>query len=177
MLARRLLIRTGLLAAVAAVLEGCGFQPVYGQRDDGQSPVEKLAEIEVALLDGRNGQVMRQALQRRLEGAHSSAAKLYDLTVNYNLSEEGVALQRSDSHSTRIRAFGTASWTLLARDASRTSLASGFARSGDGFNQFDNQDFYGDLAGEKLALRVADQLADQIAVALAGYFRGRGDAS
>lgn len=171
---RRLFVRSVLLTASAMALSGCGFQPVFGRLGDGQSASNDLAEIEVGLLDGRYGQLVRQALQRRLEGASSAAVKRYDLSVNFSYAQEGVALQESDSNATRARSTGTASWTLLARDAKRTSLASGFARASDGFNIFDQQNFYSDLSTERAVGRIADNLADQISVALAAYFRTHG---
>jgi LPS-assembly lipoprotein len=165
--------RRRVLACVAgAALTGCGFQPVYMPTASGKPGVaeRELAAIQVDLMPDRPGQVLRQALQRRLEGAGDSAARRYDLSVGFGLAGEGLAVQ-ANSIATRVRLIGTAYWTLSAQDPGRTKLTSGYAKAVDGYNIFDAQYFTADLETEALTRRVAEALADQITIQLAAYFR------
>jgi LPS-assembly lipoprotein len=72
-----------------------------------------------------------------------------------------------------MRLTGNASWTLLARDAKRTPLTGGAARSIDGLNIIDAQYFAADLETEAVQARIAGNIADQIATQLAIWFRKR----
>ena len=167
--------RRRLLALTACgALSGCGFQPVYMPTASGNAgPAQReLAAIQVALLPDRPGQLLRQALQDRLEMGSSGVAHRYDLTVTYWVSGEGIAVQ-TDNTATRIRAVGNARWTLAAQDPAHTNLTSGSARSIDAINILDTQYFAADMELDALYRRVADAVADQITTQLATYFRKR----
>jgi LPS-assembly lipoprotein len=167
-----------LALAAGAALSGCGFQPVYMPAASGAdgSAQRELAAIQVALISDRPGQLLRQALQDRLEMGGSGGARRYDLTVAYWIAAEGIAVQ-SDNTATRIRETGNASWTLAAQDSGRTRLTSGFAKAIDALNIFDTQYFAADLENEALQKRIAEALADQITMQLAVYFRKRAAAN
>ncbi len=110
--------RRRLLAlAAGASLSGCGFQPVYMPTASGNAGVaqRELAAIQVDLIPDRPGQVLRQALQDRLEMGASGVAHRYDLAVGFRVAGEGIAIQ-PDNTATRIRSIGSATWTLIAQD-------------------------------------------------------------
>ena len=92
-MSRRLLAAAGGLA----LLTGCGFRPLYGARDNGTaSPAEQgLAEISVALIPERSGQLLRQALQARFERSGGGAAKRYDLSVGYGIQGDTLNIVRA----------------------------------------------------------------------------------
>jgi LPS-assembly lipoprotein len=136
----------------------------------------ELAAIQVDLIPDRPGQVLRQALQDRFERDGSGEAHLYDLSVGFSVSGEGIAIQQ-DSSVTRIRMIGSANWTLVAQDPGRTKLSSGYAKAVDGLNLIDTQYFAADLENEVVTRRLANALADQITVQLAAFFRKRAAAS
>ena len=164
--------RQVLACAAGASLSGCGFQPVYMPTASGKAGVaeRELAAIHVDLMPDRPGQVLRQALQRRFEGAGDGVARRYDLSVGFGLAGEGLAVQ-PNSIATRTRLIGTAYWTLTAQDPGRTKLSSGYAKVVDGYNLFDAQYFTADLESEALTRRIAEHLADQITIQLATFFR------
>ena len=171
--------RRHLLAlAAGAPLSGCGFQPVYMPTASGQPGVaqRELAAIEVAIIPDRPGQLLRQALQQRLEGSGTGAARRYDLSVAYYIAGEGIAIQ-PDSNVTRVREIGNVSWTLIAQDPGRTKLSSGSAKAVDAINILDSQYFAADLDSEAVQRRLAEALADQITLQLAAFFRKRAVAS
>ncbi len=167
-----------LVLAAGASLSGCGFQPVYMPTASGKAGVaqRELAAIQVDLIPDRPGQVLRQALQDRLEMGASVEAHHYDLSVGFSVSGEGIAIL-PDNNATRIRMIGGATWTLLAQDPARTKLSSGYAKAVDGYNLFDSQYFAADLETEVVTRRLADALADQIVIQLAAFFRKRATAS
>jgi LPS-assembly lipoprotein len=132
----------------------------------------ELAAINVNLIPDRPGQLLRQALQDRLELGAAGVARRYDLSVGFQISGEGIAIQ-PDNTTTRLRTIGNATWTLVAQDTGRTRLTSGSARSVDGLNNIGVQYFGADLEYEAVQRRLAEALADQITVQLAAYFRKR----
>lgn len=171
--------RRQLLALGAGgALSGCGFQPVYMPTASGTAgaPQRELAAIQVALIPDRPGQLLRQALQDRLEMGATGVARRYDLTVSFWIAGEGIAVQQ-DSTATRLRETGNANWTLVAQDVGRTRLTSGFARAIDAINITDEQYFGADLENESLQRRMAGAIADQITMQLAIYFRRHAVAS
>jgi LPS-assembly lipoprotein len=154
-------------------LAGCGFQPIYmrtasfkpgaAQRDLSSVYVDNIAE--------RPGQLLRQALQERFAN-DSGTPSAYDLHVSFSIAGEGIAVEQDDI-ATRIRLTGNATWTLVDRDAKRTTLTSGSARAIDGVNIFDSQYFASTLETEAETQRIAENIATQIATQLAVWFRQR----
>lgn len=167
--------RRGFIGAGVLVLSGCGFQPVYMPSGGGQPGVARreLAAINVGIIPDRPGQLLRQALQERFEGADGpSAHPLYDLNVTYWIAGEGIAIQ-PDTTATRIRFFGNANWVLVARDPARTNVTEGASRVQDAVNIIDQQYFSADLQTEAAYGRIAQAMADQITLRLAVFFRNQ----
>ena len=164
--------RRGLFGAGLLLLARCGWQPVYATRSDGTAgPAEQgLAAISVGLMPERLGQLVRQALQTRLDRAGSGVAKLYDLTAQLGLSAETLNIEQATSIPSRLRLVGTANWSLVSRDVQRKTLASGTARVMDGFNLYDQQYFAADMQTEAVHRRIAGAIADQITLQLATWF-------
>jgi LPS-assembly lipoprotein len=158
--------------AVGASLSGCGFQPVYMPTASGKAGIaqRELAAIHVAIIPDRPGQVLREELQRRLEGSGSGVAQRYELKVAFGIAGDAIAIQ-PNSIPTRIREIGSASWTLVAQDPARTTLTTGSAKAVDGYNLINSQYFASDLESSVVQRRLANQLADQITMQLAVYFR------
>ncbi|HEY2132582.1 MAG TPA: hypothetical protein VGH36_06365 [Acetobacteraceae bacterium] len=168
-LARRIL----LPVALCGLLPACGFHPLYAENRGEPGKVQTgLAEINVALLPERTGQLLRENLQARLDPSGSGRARRYDLAVSYGISGTPIGIQQ-DSSITRVRLIGTAIWTLTAEDAKRSTLATGVARDVDGFNIFDQQFFAMDLENESVQRRVTEAVADQMTAQLAAYFDKR----
>jgi LPS-assembly lipoprotein len=145
----------GSLATLAALLSGCGFQPVYMPTASGKAGVaqRELASVYVEIIPDRPGQVLRQALQERF-GNDSGTPSAFDLTVSFGISGEGIAIE-NDTIATRLRLVGTARWTLIDHDV----------------NIFDSQYFASDLEVEAEQKRIAENVATQISTRLAIWFR------
>jgi LPS-assembly lipoprotein len=169
--------RRGLLLGVAAgALGGCGFHPLYQRASSGQlgTTSRELAAVSVDIIADRPGQLLRQALQERLEGSGGGVARRYELAVGFGISGEGIAI-RQDNTVTRIRMIGRAEWTLRAQDLARTVLTRDVARAVDAVNVFNEQFFASDLETEAVQKRIAERLADQVVMQLASYFNRRAD--
>ena len=164
--------RRFLVMAAGTALSGCGFQPVYMPTASGKAGVaqRELAAIQVGIIADRPGQLLRQALQDRLEMGSTGVQRRYDLKVSYWISGEGLAVQ-PDNTATRVRFYGNASWSLVALDPGRTLLTNGAARAVDAVNTVDAQYFATDLEAEAVQRRLAAAVAEQIAIQLAVYFR------
>jgi LPS-assembly lipoprotein len=169
---RRNLGRRAVLPVLAgALMGGCGFKPMYAHAPGGGTgpAMDGLAQITVANIPERSGQILRQSLQERFERSGIGEAHRYDLTVSYTITGEGVAIT-PDTVTTRLRFVGRASFQLISQDPNRTTLYSGWARSVDGLNTFNQQMFASDLEFETVEQRIADDVADQITQQLAAYF-------
>ncbi len=158
--------RRALVLGLAAMTAGCGFHPVYGE---GQPASATLAAVYVGIIPNRSGQLLRQALQARLEGSAGDAPKRFTLGVGYFESITGLDVQ-GDNSTTRNRTVGNATWSLRPADNPAIQLAGGTVRSVDGYNIIDEQFFYQDLEEDAAEHRLAQALADQIVLAMAVYF-------
>jgi len=168
-------VRAAAMLALLA-LAGCGFRPVY-MPSEGGTPgpaARNLAAIHVALIPDRTGQVLREALQRRLHGADNATPRRYILTVAYWIPGQVTGIQ-PDSIPTRLQLTANAVWTLTLNDAAKTRVTGGSAQAQDGVDLFDQQYFAADLNETAAYRRLAGQVADQIALRLAGFFRDRAD--
>jgi LPS-assembly lipoprotein len=161
-----------VLLGAALGLSGCGFQPVYGPGADGSSAVlTAFAETNVSTIPERQGQLLRQALQDRLERGGVSGRRLYELVVAaYFVSGDQIGIQQ-DNNATRVRLTGKAAWSLLSVDAQRRTLTHGLAVSSDGYDNLDLQYFAGDEANGAAQRRMAVAVADVLTGQLAQYFR------
>jgi LPS-assembly lipoprotein len=167
---RRTVLRAGagkmLLAAATPLLAACGFKPMYGGQRGG-AVVSALAQVEVARIDDRVGQILRNSLERRLEraGGGGKAAKQYLLTclITENIEELGLS---KDSFATRADLTLTVEFTLTAQGK---PLLSGTTQGIVAYNILDQQ--YGTVASEKNSReRAAEQAAEDITRRLSSYF-------
>jgi LPS-assembly lipoprotein len=165
-------------AVLAPWLAGCGFRPMYARAPEGSAgpAAAGLSAINVGLIPERSGQLLREALQERFERSGMAVARLYDLQVSFAIAREGIGIQ-PDNSVTRLRLTGTATYTLMAEDAGRTTLTSGTVRKIDGLNVVDEQYFASDLESEQAQRRLAEAVADEIALRLAAFFNRRAAAA
>ena len=162
--------------ALALLLAGCGFHPLYNAdgaaaQAQGGTVAARLDGIYVELIPNRAGQLLRQALQTRLD-SDDGERKAYSLSVAYSIDEEAISVLNTNSN-TRTRAVGRGTWALSSIASPGTPLASGTVRVLDGFNTLDEQVFFSVLENEAVQRRLADNVADQITQKVATYFRRR----
>ncbi len=157
----------------AGLLSGCGFHPLYGTFAGTARPAQaELASVWVPVIPEHAGQLLRQALQQRLEGTGSGAAKRYALAVSFALIADSIGIL-PDSTASRVRIIGNAPWSLATVGLTPTPLARGQAHAISGYNIIGQEYFAADLENETVTGRLADTLADQIVTQLATYFDRR----
>lgn len=171
----RLTRRAAIGLAASLPVAGCGWQPLYAPTAGGTSVAAKeFAAVDVALIPERSGQLLRQALQARLNTGSLAVPKRYTLRANLAISIDSIGIL-PDTTSTRQRISGVGTWTLLTMDAAPVALMAGSARSTDGLNVIDSQFFAVDLETETVTRRIAEAVADQITTQLAIYFKRRAE--
>lgn len=178
-LQRRRLMGWGAAAlgsAALAPLGGCSPHPLYAPDAFGngtpqtRSVQAQLREVQVPLLPDRPGQLLRQALQSRLEFGEQPEYTRYNLAVAFNIAQVGLGIQ-NDSTITYVRFIATAPWSLTAQDSpDHRILVSNTAQAADSLNAFDNAPFGQELETGTVVERLADAIADQIVARLAHYF-------
>ena len=175
---QHLLGRRAVLLGGGAALAGCGFRPLYAPAGSGLADPASadMAAIFVPPFAERSGQLLRQALQQRFEGAGTGTAKKYELTAFISISSDAIAIQR-DSSSSRVRLVGSAPWMLRELSLERPVLTQGSSRVLDGYNIINQQYFAADLENETATRRVASALADQIALQVGSFFLYRAQAA
>ena len=161
--------RVSLALALAPFLVGCGFQPLYGSGPD--SPLADLPDIYVDNIQaGHNGQLLREALQQHFESPDSGADSRYRLVVAFGQTAQGIAIQ-PDNSTTFTRVIVSCVWTLFTVGVAPKQLASGNARTVDGFNQIDQQYFQTTESNDALIDRATANLADQVSLQVAAWFK------
>ena len=179
LLYRRRLLRLGgavVSAGVIGGLAGCSPHPLYAPAAFGNETPQavsvqaQLRQVQVALLPERTGQMLRQALQSRLEAGKTPDYTRYSLAVSFNIAQIGLGIQ-NDSSITYLRFIATAPWSLTEQDSpTHQILVSNTAQAADDMNTFDNAPFGQELETGTVEARLADAIADQIVVRLAHYF-------
>jgi LPS-assembly lipoprotein len=146
------------------VLAGCGLRPLHAPVAVG-SPAG--AQVRVALIPERNGQILRQELQRRL-GAPDRAA--YELRVALTASAEPLGFRR-DGAASRLRVIHTAEWRVTTTATPIREVVSGTERVLDAFNLADEQFFATEsfrvAADRRMMELLAEQVAQRVALRLA----------
>lgn len=158
-----------VLAAALLGLGACGFHPLYGEGSAGADPAvaRHLAAIDVAAIEDRFGQVLRQRLRERL-APDGEARGAYTLDIVHTRSLEELAF-RKDETATLGRLNYSAAYVLRSGD---TVLTRGASRGQSSYDLL--QARYATVVAERDAEeRIARQLADDIATRLGLYFAGR----
>ena len=159
--------RLAILAALTLALSGCGLQPMYS--GGGSGPVARgLAAVDVPVIEGRGGWLMRNALNDRLQAAGSGESPRYRLDVRLDDRLEGLGLLSDDT-------IGRERRTLRARYqlvdiASGEILVDATAGADAGIDVVSSE--YATIASENKALEnLAEEVANRIVTNLALQLR------
>ena len=169
------ILAVALLVFVGLSLSACGFRPLYGQpaTSGDQAVTSQLAAVHVDRIRDRVGQMMRTALQRRLNITHGTPA-LYKLTVTLKESVGKLAIEKN-AFATRANLSLAATYQLV-RIKDKQVIASGEPRFVASYNILSSE--YATLAGQSDAReRAVLSLAEDIRGRLAIYFTGPGATS
>jgi LPS-assembly lipoprotein len=157
-----------LLPALIAsmLLNACGLQPLYSGGSQG-AVSSMLGAITVDPIEGKNGWLMRNALNDRL-AAGGTAASRYRLTIKLDDKIEGFGV-RADDTVTRERRTLRARYQLVDLDSGKTVLDA-TAGSDAGIDVVSSE--YATIAGENTALEnLTQEVAEQIVTRISIYAR------
>ena len=157
-----------VLLALLFGLTGCALRPLYAGGESGPV-VQTLHGIQVAPIAGRNGWLVRTALQDRL-GAQAGDQIRYRLEVDLSDDITGFGI-RSDNAVTRERRTLRARYRLIETGRGQVVLDA-TAGSDAGIDVVSSE--YATVAAEQTALEhLATEVADQI-VSRVALFASRG---
>jgi LPS-assembly lipoprotein len=152
-----------LFLCLALFLSGCGLKPLYGGGTTGQAG-QMLGSVEVPLIQGKAGWLVRHALQDRL-GAVQQDSRRYRLEVELDDQITGFGVRRDDT-VTRERRTLRARYKLVGNDGA--ILLDATTGSDAGIDAVGSE--YATVAAENTALERSSQIiADQIVARLATF--------
>ena len=164
-MASRRLVVLGL--GLGAALGACGFRPLLKQGEADADVQRQLAAVEVPVLTGRVGYLLRESLLEQLNPAGAEVPTRYLLTIALRRRNSALGIQL-DSTITRYNL------TLLARfrlvdEATRQVLYQAVVRRVASYNAL--REPYAELAAEMDAeRRAAREIGTDIWTQLAVYF-------
>jgi LPS-assembly lipoprotein len=156
-----------LLGAVAAAsIAGCGFRPLYGNHATGSSRDDFLL-IEIATIDDREGQLLRNELIRRLHAGGNRQVPAYRLETRLSESKTVLAVQKN-AFATRSNLAMVAKFSL--RDVRTGAVAfDSSSKVTVSYNILDSE--FASLLAEKNAReRGVRELSEDMRVRLGVFF-------
>jgi LPS-assembly lipoprotein len=148
------------------LLSACGLKPLYGGGSQG-AVSSLLGSVSVEPIEGKNGWLMRNALNDRL-AAGSTGSMRYKLTVKLDDQIEGFGV-RADDTVTRERRTLRARFQLVDLGSGKTVLDA-TAGSDAGIDVVSSE--YATIAGENTALEnLTQEVAEQIVTRISLYAR------
>ena len=149
------------------MLPACGLQPLYSGGSKG-AVAATLGTISVVAIEGKNGWLMRNALNDRL-GTQNNVSTQFRLVVTLDDRISGFGV-RADDTVTRERRTLRARYQLISTATGETVLDAP-AGSDAGIDVVSSE--YATIAGENSALEnLTQKVADQIVTRLSIYARG-----
>lgn len=147
-------------------LTACGFEPLYGDQEQGTPTEDLLSQVSVPPLEGRLGQLVRIELTNRLT-PKPAPAPVYTVNVELTKSKQGLAVRR-DATATRANLIISATFALTFVGETE-KLTSGVVRSSNGYDILRSD--FATLAAENDARRrgardVANEIVSRIAIFL-----------
>lgn len=158
-------MRVVIALSAALAVSACGLSPMYA--GGGTSAVAQgIAAVEVPAIDGRDGWLVKNALEERL-GAAGHTTPAYRLDVRLDDALEALGVLNDDTVS-RERRILRARYQLIDL-ATDTVLLDATAESDAGIDVVSSE--YATIAAEQkalenLAVDVADRIVTQVALTL-----------
>jgi LPS-assembly lipoprotein len=163
------MIRALAPLALLAMLSACGLQPIYAGGGNG-FVARELAAIDVPAIPGREGWLVRNALNDRLRRGSSDGSSHYRLDVILDDQVEGLGLLTDDTIG-RERRILRARYQLVDV-TSDTILVDATAGADAGIDVVSSE--FATIAAEQTALEnLAQEVADQIVVRITRTLRER----
>ena len=166
---KRQFLRAAGLFAVAGLLGGCGFRPLYGPPGSKSAALE-LADISIRGVSDRLDQILRNELIQRLTPFGEPAQPRFDLFIKSAKASSALAIQ-SNSTITRYNLVINASFVLMERDSDQPI----FRGSAGAVGSYDavRSDFATLTAEQDSARRTVGEVAEEIRAQLGAFFSRR----
>jgi LPS-assembly lipoprotein len=161
-------VRLAALAVLGVALAGCGFHPLYGDRQKAEVDVD-LSSISVSLIPERIGQLLAISLRDSLNPTDARVLPRYVLTINVSTSTSDLAI-RSDGTASRQAYAANASFSLHEAAAGSKEVLRGSARAYDSFDVGENP-YTTIVADSDAEKRAAQTMSEQIRTQLAVFMR------
>ena len=159
------MIRSLMIAGLAALVAGCGFTPLYAERNGQLSAGLSAIEVEPILSPDRAGFELQKALRERLQ---PDGTVQYVLRVDARETRETLAVTQA-GNIVRNNYRLTARYTLTDRQT--REKRQGTVTSVAGYGAVASQ--YASMVGEDDAVRkAASEVADKMEIELALFLRG-----
>jgi len=169
-MASRRLVLLGLGAALGA----CGFRPLLRQGKEGAAVRTELAAVEVPLLNGRVGYLVRDSLLEQLNPAGPAVPSRYLLQISLRRRSAALGIQLNNT-VTRYNLTLIARFSLLD-SADRRVLYESVVRRVASYNA--SRAPYSEFAAERDAeQRAAREVGTDIGSQLAVYFARQEEAA
>ncbi|MDH3231120.1 MAG: LPS assembly lipoprotein LptE, partial [Alphaproteobacteria bacterium] len=154
-------------AALAVLIAGCGFEPLYGRGSVGEVEAQ-LSSVKIQTISGRVGQQVHNYLLDRINRKGRPQDPLYILSVTLEVDKVRLGIEQ-DERATRVKLVVLAS-VLLQDIVTEEVLLERWARSTNSYNIVDSA--VATRSAELDAVdRAAREVSDQIRLMLSLYFR------
>ncbi len=158
--------RAFLFGSASTLLAGCGFQPLYGDKDYGAAGGQDLATVKVNTIPDRNGQILHNFLLDRINPHGRPGSPLYSLDIQLTEQKSNVGIIK-DSTATLGQLANSANYTLYDL-RKKSPVHSGRSRSFTSYQIVQSQ--FATLAAEKDAReRTLRELAEDITTKVAVF--------
>jgi len=166
---RRRLLLGALGFGLATMLAGCGFHPLYGNHGGDTNTNTALAQVRVAPIADRTGQLLYNRLRDRLNPRGRPAEPRYVLEVTVVERSEDLLLEPNNTPS-RTSLELTALFQLREIESGATALK-GQSRATISYDILNIENEYGTMtSAQDVRDRATKQLSDDISTRLALYF-------
>ena len=156
-------------------LGGCGFQPLHGPGLNNARVTDEMAAVRVGRMFERNGQLLRRALQQRMEDSRPGTPARYELRAGYTIATE-LQGYREDGAISRVRYVVTSDFTLVRLSDPEEEVMRGSARRFDAYNIPELQFFAADVSRDAMERRLMEGIAEDITRRVALELQRRGQA-
>ena len=170
--------RGAVLAAVAlaVLLAGCRFEPLYGTRTDPAGtvrpgPSAELAAIAVDPPADRTQQLIRNELVFLFTGGGTPAQTRYGLRMLTDIEEDALAVEQDGDLPASVLVSLEATFILTEVSTGRTLLTGKSFRTAN--YALNNQRFASVRARREAIARAAEEVARDMATRIAAYFDAR----
>ena len=166
---RYLLAGPVIWSVLAGALSGCGFEPMYAERDRaGPAIAQELAAIDVARIDNPLGAELRTQILGNLAPAGAMASTRYQLAIQLS-SSKIPRITEQDSRISRFDFVLTANYSLTDKESGAT-LDEGSVRSATSYNIVEAADFASLVAEQSAGKQAAREASREIVTRLSLYF-------